>query len=255
MKRILALTLLLLAGLSVFSQDDPPAHIPDCSPAAKIDEFNFTSIKEDRERIDLFGLQIKNANAFAIVIGYGGKITESNEGRNVASEIEQYLTSKFKFTSYYTIALRDGGHRDVASVELFIKQERCGTDPEPSPSLTDDEVTYKEEKQFFDSSVSRVPSDELRGLLTAEPAPTYPPAARAVRASGKVVVLVKADEKGNVIDAMAMNGHPLLRGAGLAAVKALTFKSLIRGERAVKFGGKIVVDFDGLAEKSFNQDN
>lgn len=41
--------------------------------------------------------------------------------------------------------------------------------------------------------------------------PTYPAAARAVRASGTVNVQVEVDSAGSVISAISAGGHPLLR--------------------------------------------
>lgn len=42
-------------------------------------------------------------------------------------------------------------------------------------------------------------------------APTYPPAARAVRVKTEVLVIVKIDSTGHVISAKSLGGHPLLR--------------------------------------------
>lgn len=42
-------------------------------------------------------------------------------------------------------------------------------------------------------------------------APKYPPAAQATRTTGDVIVAVKIDKQGKVIEAKAESGHPLLR--------------------------------------------
>jgi TonB family protein len=42
-------------------------------------------------------------------------------------------------------------------------------------------------------------------------APQYPPAPRAVRATGEVVIAVKIDKSGKVTEAKVESGHPLLR--------------------------------------------
>jgi TonB family protein len=54
--------------------------------------------------------------------------------------------------------------------------------------------------------------------------PPYPAAARAVRASGVVVVEVKIDRHGKVIEASAVSGHPLLRAASAQAAKQSLFE-------------------------------
>jgi TonB family protein len=66
------------------------------------------------------------------------------------------------------------------------------------------------------------------GLLNAEavdmPKPPYPPLARAVKASGKVVVNIEVDTKGSVVKAEAVSGHPLLKAAAVQAARQAKFK-------------------------------
>lgn len=54
--------------------------------------------------------------------------------------------------------------------------------------------------------------------------PVYPMAARAVRASGEVIVLFKIDAAGKVTEAKAVSGHPLLRQAAEQAALKSTFQ-------------------------------
>lgn len=246
MNKFLLFSFLLFGSAWCYAQEEYDFPVPNCAPAAKVDEFRFTSLDDAKERIDLYGLQIKNGNGLGIVIGYGGRNTESNEGRTIASQIAEYLTSKFKFTSYYTISPVAGGHREERSVEFFIKFHSCGSDPEASPSLGYDEVVYKEEKDFF-GKVSF--HQGVRNLLTNDIDPSYPAAARAVRARGKVTVLVLIDERGRVSKASAIDGHPLLRVASVNAVKLSTFQVQSIDEQPIKYGGKIEIDFDRLLDK------
>ena len=55
--------------------------------------------------------------------------------------------------------------------------------------------------------------------------PPYPAAAQAVRATGEVVVEVKIDREGKVVEAKAVSGHPLLRVASVQAAKQSLFES------------------------------
>jgi TonB family protein len=65
--------------------------------------------------------------------------------------------------------------------------------------------------------------------------PVYPMAARAVRASGEVVVIVKINQEGNVVSAKAVSGHPLLRAASeKAAMKSRFAASENIAERDAK---------------------
>lgn len=134
----------------------------------KFDEFEFENVPKASERLDLFGIQVKNHKAQAVVIGYGGKNTESNQARNIAWEIEEYLTTRFEFTKYVTIAAVDGGHRSSPTVELFVKPDSCSPDPKSSPSLTHDDVVFGEEVGFFDKPVIRKSSAQLRQLISTE---------------------------------------------------------------------------------------
>jgi hypothetical protein len=63
--------------------------------------------------------------------------------------------------------------------------------------------------------------------------PKYPAAARAVRAFGEVLVKVKIDNQGKVVEANAVSGHPLLRQASANAAKEFLFGSSEMEEREV----------------------
>lgn len=56
------------------------------------------------------------------------------------------------------------------------------------------------------------------------PKPTYPAAARAIRAYGDVLVEAKVDPLGRVASATVISGHPLLRIAAANAAKAAQFE-------------------------------
>lgn len=73
--------------------------------------------------------------------------------------------------------------------------------------------------------------------------PPYPPAARAVRASGQVNVQVTIDESGNVISASAVSGHPLLKQAAESAARSSKFSPTLLSGQKVKVTGVIVYNF------------
>jgi protein TonB len=73
--------------------------------------------------------------------------------------------------------------------------------------------------------------------------PPYPPAAKAVRASGAVNVQVTIDENGNVISASAVSGHALLRGAAESAARASKFSPTMLSGQKVKVTGVIIYNF------------
>ncbi len=71
----------------------------------------------------------------------------------------------------------------------------------------------------------------------------YPPAAKAIRASGDVNVQVTIDEKGNVISANAVSGHALLRQAAENAARGAKFSPTLLSNQPVKVTGVIVYKF------------
>jgi len=83
----------------------------------------------------------------------------------------------------------------------------------------------------------------LNGKAVSLPLPEYPPAAKAVRASGTVTVQVLIDEEGNVISASATSGHPLLRSAAVEAAKAAKFSPTRLSGEPVKVSGVVVYNF------------
>ncbi len=83
----------------------------------------------------------------------------------------------------------------------------------------------------------------LNGKAISLPAPVYPPAARAVQAGGAVSVQVLIDEKGNVVSASAVSGHPLLRSAAESAARRALFAPTLLSGQPVKVSGVITYNF------------
>ena len=251
MKTTLFFLLLIFINLStVASAQDADSETPVCRQpvSSKFDEFEYTNPEDVKEKLNVYGLQLKNQKAYGVIIGYGGKETEADQGHYIASGVEKYLKDRFNLPPFAAISVRNGGHREKPSVELFIKPEYCSSDPEPSPVLKLDEVIFKEEKDFFTKDISRKSVDELNKLIAKKSDPDYPMAARAVRAGGGVLLLVAVDENGNVANTKVLEGHPLLRAAAVARVKNWKYKIQKENNKPVKFGGRIIIDFDKIAE-------
>ena len=96
---------------------------------------------------------------------------------------------------------------------------------------------------FAQKASKVVPQDVVNGKAIKLPAPAYPPAAKAVHASGAVNVQVTIDETGKVISAVAVSGHPLLRMAAETAAKQAEFKPTILNKKAVKVTGIVIYNF------------
>ena len=84
----------------------------------------------------------------------------------------------------------------------------------------------------------------LNGTATSLPKPTYPPAARAVRASGAVSVQVLVNEEGSVVAASAVSGHSLLRPAAVKAARAAKFEPRLMSGQPIKVSGMLTYDFN-----------
>jgi TonB family protein len=67
-------------------------------------------------------------------------------------------------------------------------------------------------------------ANKMYPRILSFPKPPYPAAAKAVRATGEVVVTVKIDKEGKVTSANAESGHPLLRKAAEQWAKRAVFE-------------------------------
>lgn len=83
----------------------------------------------------------------------------------------------------------------------------------------------------------------LNGYAKSLPKPVYTAAAKAVRAQGSVMVQVIIDERGNVISATAMKGHPMLIAEAEKAARNAKFSPTTLGDVPVKVTGVITYNF------------
>ena len=104
--------------------------------------------------------------------------------------------------------------------------------PTPTPVETPD----PKDKQVVNRGVL---NSRASNLVT----PPYPPAARAMGASGEVRVHVLVDENGNVVMARAVSGHPLLKNSAEAAARSSKFYPALINGHPVKMNGVIVYNF------------
>ena len=79
----------------------------------------------------------------------------------------------------------------------------------------------------------------LGGQKLYAPEPVYPPIAKAAGAEGVVSVRITVDEDGNVVEARAVSGHPLLQSAAVDAARASKFKPTVVDGKPVKVSGVI----------------
>src|SRR5687768_5882804 len=77
----------------------------------------------------------------------------------------------------------------------------------------------------------------------SKPRPAYPGVTLAARASGAVSVQVTVDEKGDVTEASAVSGHPLLRQAAEQAARRAKFKPEVFDGEPVAVTGVLNYNF------------
>ena len=83
----------------------------------------------------------------------------------------------------------------------------------------------------------------LNGKAISKPQPAYPAIAKAARAQGTVTVQILVDESGRVVSASAVNGHPLLQQAAVAAARQARFSPTLLSGQPVKVSGVITYNF------------
>ena len=98
-------------------------------------------------------------------------------------------------------------------------------------------------KSEDERKVSSISAGTLNGKAISLPQATYPEIARSARAQGDVVVDVTVDEQGNVVDARASWGHPLLQAAAVNAARQAKFKTTFLQGVPVTVKGQLLYNF------------
>lgn len=129
--------------------------------------------------------------------------------------------------------------------------EKAALDAKFSPTLLQGEpvkvtgmITYRFVADDGDSIKELEPKGGvLNGKAISLPNAVYPDAAKAVKAAGTVMVQVTIDEDGNVISAIAVGGHPLLRNAAIKAAGQAKFAPTFVNGSATKVTGTLTYNF------------
>lgn len=109
--------------------------------------------------------------------------------------------------------------------------------PEPKPTPAPD--TPPERKLKMTAGSFGVFND--KALSKSDP--EYPAAAKAAHAEGWVAVFVELDESGNVAEAEAVSGHPLLRDSAVAAARRAKFCPTFLSGTPVRNRGVVTYNF------------
>lgn len=90
----------------------------------------------------------------------------------------------------------------------------------------------------------------LQGSAIKKANPSYPPIAKAAKATGVIQVQITISEEGKVIGAEAISGHPLLRDAAVEAARQWEFKPTMLSGQAVKVQGILSFNFSLQGEEA-----
>lgn len=91
-----------------------------------------------------------------------------------------------------------------------------------------------------------VENEMLSSRVISLPRPVYPDEARQQKVTGIVRVLATVDENGNVVEAEAISGSPMLQDAAVNAAKQAKFEPLSRAGRSTRMKTIISYNFQLL---------
>jgi TonB family protein len=89
----------------------------------------------------------------------------------------------------------------------------------------------------------RIAEDVARNAATRRVDPEYPPLARQLRISGRVVVEVNITAAGAVETVKSLSGNPMLTSATVSAVKKWKFNPFKTGTKPVRAVTSLTFDF------------
>jgi TonB family protein len=169
-----------------------------------------------------------------------------DESGSVVSAVAQSILLKSKSDDP---AVTGEGPEDPIDTLLCEAAEKAALEARFSPTFLSGvpvKISGSIVYNFVLSSASRSAFNGgiLNGKATNLPAPIYPDTAKAVRARGNVVVRITIDEHGDVIEASAVSGHPLLRAAAVQAATEAKFAPTTLGGQPVKVSGMLTYNFE-----------
>ncbi len=116
------------------------------SGSIKFDEYGSITAAEQRKHLDDFAIQLRaQPKTQAYIIAYGGRQALLGEARVRALWTKRYLVKKCRIASD-RIVIVDGGYREEATTELFIRLEN-GKPPVAFPTVDRREVKIGKARQ------------------------------------------------------------------------------------------------------------
>lgn len=176
--------------------------------------------------------------------GGGGRavFTMSVEGEKKSGQYFAALTRRntvWHFDSAM-VKLQDG---NIINLQDPMETGHVGDDEANTNAGVEENQNSAVDNSNSNRKVTTISGGVLNGKAISKPEPPYPPAAKAARASGTVVVQITVDEKGKVVEAKAVSGHPLLQASAVAAARQARFSPTLLAGKPVKVTGTISYNF------------
>lgn len=153
-----------------------------------------------------------------------------------------FETTRQLFVRYYTATAKNNNgdqetRREIDDIFFcFLNRAEIKDRAERKKQFEEATKNFRETSDTPDKGV-------VNGIALRLEKPSYPNAAKAVRAAGSVMIRVQIDEQGSVTGAKAFCGHPLLRAASEQAAAKTKFKPTLIDGKPVKVAGIVVYNF------------
>lgn len=190
-------------------------------------------ILEDREYNGLFEEGTNDIYQIITLPAFQSTIDDYNSKKIYVEDLEK-LVDDLRIAGFQRLELDTNEENQAPAIRQL--PTRFNTRGGSESSSSNDQSKRKDVPKTISGGV-------LNGKAIDLAKPAYPAAARAVRASGSVNVQVTVDEKGDVISANAVSGHPLLRSAAVNAARNAKFSPTLLSGQAVQVTGVIVYNF------------
>lgn len=176
--------------------------------------------KNDAESKEIFSSTLNLANIYV----RGGKLDEADE---------MYLKS-------YAIAIKNFG-KEAVEIERIEDEKSCFGSANKF-DFSRRKLFYEERTKRFGDFVEQGESMTVK-VKGGIPKPRYSIRAKEEKAGGSVPVRVRVDENGNVTEAKAVCGNPLLTGSSEDAAESAKFEKLIVNGKSIKYSGIILYHY------------
>jgi len=159
---------------------------------------------------------------------------------NIYARLKEVEKANEFYLKSYALAIKNFG-RESKEMEQVGDSRSCLVSAQKSD--TESAKAFLEARKKMLGETSEQNAGILNGKAKSLPSPTYPSEARPRRISGTVSVRVKIDEQGNVIEARAVCGPPVLGNAAEYAARGAKFAPTIKDGMLIKTSGIIIYNF------------